>query len=96
MCSSLMDDYLKFIERNYRRLRLLVDGYLNTLIDWGLFDYLDKLMSFFTCAFDDSYSCSEIATAENYYAEALSVFKIEKKGAGYDLSTDTKNSLLLF
>ena len=93
MCSSLMDDYLKFIERNYKRLRLLVDGYLNTLIDWGLFDYLDKLMSFFTCAFDDSYSCSEIATAENYYAEALSVFKIEKKGAGYDLSTEFKNSV---
>ena len=93
MCASLMDDYLKFIERNYKRLRLLVDGYLNTLIDWGLFDYLDKLMSFFTCAFDDSYSCSEIATAENYYAEALSVFKIEKKGAGYGLSTEFKNSV---
>lgn len=93
MCASLMDEYLRFIERNYKRLRLLIDEYLNMLIDWGLFDYLDTLMSFFTCAFDDSYSCSEIATAQNYYAEALSVFKIEKKGSGYDVSTEFKNSV---
>ena len=93
MCASLMDEYLRFIERNYKRLRLLIDEYLNMLIDWGLFDYLDTLLSFFTCAFDDSYSCSEIATASNFYQDCLSKLKLEKNGQGYDVSQEFKNAI---
>lgn len=92
-CASVLDDYLKFLERNIRRLKLLAEEYLNTVIDWGVIDYFEKLMSFFTCAFDDSYSCSEIATASNFYQDAMSKLKLAKDGDGYDLSSEYKNSI---
>lgn len=92
-CSETIDGYLKFLERNIRRLKLLAEKYLNTLIDWDIMTYLDKLMSFFTCVFDDSYSCSEIATASNFYQDTLSKLKMEKNGDGYDLSTEYKNAI---
>ena len=47
-CSETIDSYLKFLERNIKRLKLLAEKYLNTLIDWDIMTYLDKLMSFFT------------------------------------------------
>lgn len=92
-CASVLDGYFKFLERNIKRLRLLAEGYLNTVIDWGVIDYFEKLMSFFTCAFDDSYSCSEIATASNFYQDAMSKLKLAKNGDGYDLSSEYKNSI---
>ena len=66
---------------------------MNTVIDWGVIDYFEKLMTFFTCAFDDSYSCSEIATASNFYQDAMSKLKLAKNGDGYDLSSEYKNSI---
>lgn len=92
-CASVLDDYFKFLERNIKRLKLLAEEYLNTVIDWGVIDYFEKLMSFFTCAFDDSYSCSEIATASNFYQDAMSKLKLAKNGDGYDLSSEYKNSI---
>ena len=85
--------FYNFLGRNIRRLKILVEGYLNTVIDWGIMDYLDKLISFFTCAFDDSYSCSEIATASNFYQDCLSKLKLEKNGQGYDVSQEFKNAV---
>lgn len=92
-CSSTINEYLQFLERNIRRLKLLAEKYLNTLIDWDIIDYFEKLMSFFTCAFDDSYSCSEIATASNFYQDCMSKLKLQKNGDGYDLSTEYKNAI---
>lgn len=92
-CLSVVEEYNAFLERNIRRLKLMAEGYLNTVIDWGVLDYLEKLLSFFTCAFDDSYSCSEIATASNFYNDTLSKLKLSKNGDGYDLSPEYKNAL---
>lgn len=92
-CAGVVDEYLRFLERNIRKIKIMAEEYLNTLIDWGVLDYLDKLLSFFTCAFDDSYSCSEIATASNFYNDSLSKLKLQKNGQGYDLSTEYKNSI---
>lgn len=66
--------------------------YLNVIIDLGIIDFLEQLMSFFTCIFDDnSRSCAEIATASNYYKNAMSALHLEKNGSGYDLSSEYKN-----
>lgn len=92
-CASVIDGFNKFLERNIRRLKILAEQYLNTIIDWGVLDYLDKLISFFTCAFDDSYSCSEIATASNLYQDVMSKLKLAKNGDGYDLSSEYKNAI---
>lgn len=90
---DIIMSFYNFLDRNIRRLKILVEGYLNTVIDWGIMDYLDKLISFFTCAFDDSYSCSEIATASNFYQDCLSKLKLEKNGQGYDVSQEFKNAV---
>lgn len=90
---DIIMSFYNFLGRNIRRLKILVEGYLNTVIDWGIMDYLDKLISFFTCAFDDSYSCSEIATASNFYQDCLSKLKLEKNGQGYDVSQEFKNAV---
>lgn len=90
---TIIEEYTSFIDRNWRKLKRMAEGYLNQVIDWGIVDYLDKLLSFFTCAFDDSYSCSEIATASNLYNDALSKLKLQKNGIGYDLSTEYKNAI---
>ena len=37
-CARLMDQYLNFLDRNIRRLKKLAEGYLNTIIDWGVLD----------------------------------------------------------
>ena len=92
-CADIIMSFYNFLGRNIKRLKILVEGYLNTVIDWGIMDYLDKLISFFTCAFDDSYSCSEIATASNFYQDCLSKLKLEKNGQGYDVSQEFKNAI---
>lgn len=88
-----VEEYLAFITRQWKRLKLLAEEYLNTVIDWGVIDWLEKLISFFTCAFDDSASCAEIATANNFYQDAMAKFKLQKDGEGYDLSKEYKNSI---
>lgn len=88
-----VEEYLSFITRQWKRLKLLAEEYLNTVIDWGVIDWLEKLMSFFTCAFDDSASCAEIATADNFYQDAMAKLKLQKDGEGYDLSKEYKNSI---
>ena len=88
-----VEEYLAFITRQWKRLKLLAEEYLNMVIDWGVIDWLEKLMSFFTCAFDDSASCAEIATADNFYQDAMAKLKLQKDGEGYDLSKEYKNSI---
>lgn len=88
-----VEEYLAFITRQWKRLKLLAEEYLNTVIDWGVIDWLEKLVSFFTCAFDDSASCAEIATADNFYQDAMAKLKLQKDGEGYDLSKEYKNSI---
>ena len=90
---GIVEEYLQFIERQWKRLRLLAESYLNLVIDWGIIDWLEKLISFFMCAFDDSASCAELATAKNFYDDYLSKLKLEKNGEGYDLSREYKNSI---
>lgn len=88
-----VEEYYGFINRQWKRLKLLAEEYLNVVIDWGIIDWLEKLMSFFMCAFDDSASCAEIATANNFYQDAMAKLKLEKDGEGYDLSKEYKNSI---
>lgn len=88
-----VEEYLAFITRQWKKLKLFAEEYLNMVIDWGVIDWLEKLMSFFTCAFDDSASCAEIATADNFYQDAIAKLKLQKDGEGYDLSKEYKNSI---
>lgn len=88
-----VEEYLAFITRQWKKLKLFAEEYLNMVIDWGVIDWLEKLMSFFTCAFDDSASCAEIATADNFYQDAMAKLKLQKDGEGYDLSKEYKNSI---
>lgn len=90
---SVIEEYLSFLERSLKRLRLAVEEYLNIIIDWGIMEYLEQLMTFFSCVFDDSTSCAEIATASNYYQNVLSKLKLERKGDGYDISEEYRNSI---
>lgn len=92
-CKEQIETYLDWVDRQIKRIKLLCEEYLNTLIDWGFMDYLDSLMSFFTCVFDDSVSCSEIATASNFYNDTLAKMKLKKDGDGYTLSDEYRNSL---
>lgn len=92
-CKEEMETYLDWLERQIKRLKLACEEYLNQLIDWGFMDYLDSLLSFFTCVFDDSVSCSEIATASNFYNDTLAKMKLQKDGDGYTLSTEYRNSI---
>ena len=92
-CKEEIETYLDWCERQIKRLKLEVEKYLNTLIDWGFMDYLDSLLSFFTCIFDDSTSCAEIATASNFYNDTLAKMKLQRDGDGYTLSDEYRNSI---
>ena len=85
-CRDQIEMYLEWLERKIKELRLQIERYLNQLIDWGLLDWLEKLLSFFTCVFDGQDSCAEIATASNFYQDAMSKLKLEKDGDGYNIS----------
>lgn len=90
-CKEQMEAYLSWVERKIKSLKLALEGYLNTVIDWGVLDYLEKLLSFFTCIFDDA-SCSEIATASNFYKDTMAKLKLQKDGDGYTVSAEYKKS----
>lgn len=92
-CKDQIMTYENWIGRKVRSLRKLCEKYLDTLIDMGVIEYLEKLCNFFMCAFDDSASCSEIATASNYFNHAMSVMKLQKSGDSYSISTEYKNSI---
>lgn len=92
-CRDQIEMYLEWLERKIKELRLQIERYLNQLIDWGLLDWLEKLLSFFTCVFDGQDSCAEIATASNFYQDAMSKLKLEKDGDGYNISVEYRNSI---
>lgn len=90
-CRKQLDNYFGIISRNKDRIINWIQGYLDTVIDWGIIDMFEQLMSFFTCVFDDGASCAEIATASNYYKSAMAFMQLEKSGDGYDVSSRYKN-----
>lgn len=93
-CSAQVAEFTSFLKRNIKRLKLLLEDYLNTVIDWGIIDYLEKLANFFACAFDPkATSCAEIDTANNFYNEALAKLKLTKSGQGYNLSPEYRNAI---
>ena len=90
-CRRQLDNYFGIINRNKEKVMNWIQGYLDTVIDWGIIDMFEQLMSFFTCVLDDGASCAEIATASNYYDSAMAFMKLEKNGDGYDVSSKYKN-----
>lgn len=92
-CKEQLETYTKWFERKIRSLKKLLENYLNELIDLEVIDYLEKLCNFFQCAFDDSVSCAEIATASNYFNHAMSVMKLQKSGDSYNISVEYRNSI---
>jgi len=42
-CKEQMEAYLSWVERKIKSLKLALEGYLNTVIDWGVLDYLEKI-----------------------------------------------------
>lgn len=92
-CRDQLETYYKWFERKIRTLKKLIERYLNELIDLGVLDYLEKLCTFFQCAFDDTASCAEIATASNYFNHMMSVMKLQKSGDSYNISVEYRNSI---
>lgn len=87
-----IEEFLKMIERKKDQLRRLLQTYLNRLIDSGIFDLLIKLRKFFNCILANSDTCSNIATASNYYQNALGMLHIEENGlGGYRINSDDQN-----
>lgn len=92
-CKSQIEGYYSWVNRKIKTLKMALEGYLNTLIDWGILDYLEKLVAFFTCVFDGEDSCAEIATASNFYKDTMAKLKLEKDGDGYNISIEYRNSI---
>lgn len=92
-CKEQMEKYMQWLERQIKSLKLALENYLNTVIDWGAIDYLEKLLSFATCVFEGETSCAEIATASNFYNDALAKLCLQKEGDGYNISTEYRNSI---
>lgn len=92
-CKDQLETYYRWIARKIRQLKKLCEDYLDQLIDYGVIDYLQKLCDFFQCAFDDSKSCAEIATASNFFNHSMSVLKLQKSGDSYNISTEYRNSI---
>ena len=92
-CKDQLETYYRWLARKIRQLKKLCEDYLDQLIDYGVIDYLQKLCDFFQCAFDDSKSCAEIATASNFFNHSMSVLKLQKSGDSYNISTEYRNSI---
>lgn len=84
MCSEFLD----MLDRNKERIRRFLQKYLDTLIDIGTFDLLDKLKKYFDCVLIDTEICSNIRTANSYYNTCLRKMCIEESGDGYKLDTN--------
>lgn len=84
MCKKFLD----MLERNKERIRRFLQRYLDTLINIGVFDMLDKLKSFFDCVLIDTDICSNIKTANSFYNDMLDKMCIEDAGDGYRIDTD--------
>ena len=84
MCSEFLD----MLDRNKELIRRFLQKYLDTLIDIGTFDLLDKLKKYFDCVLIDTEICSNIRTANSFYNTCLRKMCIEESGDGYKLDTN--------
>lgn len=84
---AMCTEFLDMLERNKERVRRFLQKYLDTLIDSGVFDMLDRLKKFFDCVLIDTEICSNIRTANSYYNTCLRKMCIEESGDGYRLDS---------
>ena len=86
--AAMCERIFKMLERNKERIRRFIQKYIDTLIDIGVFDMLDRLKKFFDCVLIDTDICSNIRTANSFYNTMLSKMWIEDSGDGYKIQTD--------
>lgn len=92
---SLLEGFLDKIERKKEDIRRFIQKYLNKLQDSGIFDLMAKLRKFFNCILEQTDSCTNLKTTENFYTNALKKMKIEEAGTGgYKLEASTSNSMM--
>lgn len=85
---AMCTEFLDMLERNKERIRRFLQKYLDTLIDIGVFDMLDRLKKFFDCVLIDTEICSNIRTANSFYNTCLRKMCIEESGDGYKLDSN--------
>lgn len=85
---AMCEEFLNMLERNKERIRRFLQRYLDTLIDIGVFDLLDRLKKFFDCVLIDTDICSNIRTANSFYNTMLAKMWIEESGDGYKIQTE--------
>lgn len=85
---AMCTEFLDMLERNKERIRRFLQKYLDTLIDIGCFDMLDRLKKFFDCVLIDTEVCSNIRTANSFYNTCLRKMCIEESGDGYKLDSN--------
>lgn len=85
---AMCTEFLDMLDRNKERIRRFLQKYLDTLINIGVFDMLDKLKKFFDCVLIDTEICSNIRTANSFYNTCLRKMCIEEKGDGYQLDSN--------
>lgn len=84
---AMCTEFLDMLEKNKERIRRFLQKYLDTLIDIGVFDMLDRLKKFFDCVLIDTEICSNIRTANSFYNTCLRKMCIEETGDGYRLDS---------
>ena len=84
---AMCTEFLDMLEKNKERVRRFLQKYLDTLIDIGVFDMLDRLKKFFDCVLIDTEICSNIRTANSFYNTCLRKMCIEETGDGYRLDS---------
>ena len=84
---AMCTEFLDMLDRNKERVRRFLQKYLDTLIDSGVFDMLDRLKKFFDCVLIDTEICSNIRTANSFYNTCLRKMCIEETGDGYRLDS---------
>ena len=85
---AMCTEFLDMLDRNKERIRRFLQKYLDTLIDIGVFDMLDRLKKFFDCVLIDTEICSNIRTANSFYNTCLRKMCIEESGDGYKLDSN--------
>lgn len=84
---AMCTEFLDMLDRNKERVRRFLQKYLDTLIDIGVFDMLDRLKKFFDCVLIDTEICSNIRTANSFYNTCIRKMCIEETGDGYRLDS---------
>src|SRR5690554_42583 len=87
-------EYLNKLEKKKEEIRRFIQNYINTLIDLGLFDLLNKLRDFFDCVLVDSEVCTSIATSSSFYNHILSKCRIQEVNGSYTFDTELNNKYL--